>query len=142
MSSRVNALERNAVSPDWDSDCRFCDLARASSAHQIFGSVTVLEDAFPVTPGHHLVLPRRHVPDYFGMTSEEKKDSDRAITSLRSTLLGADPSIAGFNIGTNAGEAAGQTVPHAHIHVIPRRYGDTPSPRGGVRGVIPDRMQY
>ncbi len=105
-------------------------------------TVYALADRYPVSRGHTLVIPRRHTPDYFSMTSEERRDAEDLIFRLRERLLAADASIEGFNVGMNCGEVAGQTVPHAHIHLIPRRRGDTPHPRGGVRGVIPDRMSY
>jgi diadenosine tetraphosphate (Ap4A) HIT family hydrolase len=141
MSIPVITSEHDTTPPVTSAACRFCQLIEEDQP-QTIGTVAMIEDAFPVTPGHRLILPLRHVADYFGMTDEEKADSDHAITSLRSQLLDADPSILGFNIGTNAGAVAGQTIAHAHIHLIPRREGDTPTPRGGVRGVIPDRMQY
>ncbi|MDA8310864.1 MAG: HIT family protein [Actinomycetota bacterium] len=138
-------MRRHAAQPSEQpviaNSCRFCDLIAEMKGVAI-GTVSVIDDAFPVTPGHSLIVPRRHISDYFGMTFTEKCDIDRAILWLRTELLKSDPSIEGFNIGTNAGEVAGQTIAHAHIHLIPRRHGDTPLPRGGVRGVIPDRMQY
>jgi len=76
------------------------------------------------------------------MTSQEKRDAEALILSLKNEILKNDPSVTGFNMGVNSGESAGQTIMHAHIHLIPRRDGDTPNPRGGVRGVIPDKMAY
>lgn len=101
-----------------------------------------MPDLHPVTPGHVLVIPVRHVEDFFGMTREEKTDCAALVEELRGRILNEDPSVAGFNVGVNCGEAAGQTVMHAHVHLIPRRRGDTPRPRGGVRGVIPEKMAY
>jgi ATP adenylyltransferase len=72
----------------------------------------------------------------------ERTEADILIRALQKKILSNDPTVTGFNIGTNSGESAGQTIFHAHIHLIPRRDGDTPNPRGGVRGVIPDRMDY
>ena len=143
MYSNIGLNNRSSPAEPLDrTPCRFCRLVSQPDEAVIIGSVAIVKDAYPVTPGHHLILPRRHVKDYFEMSATERMDADRAIMRLRAQLLGADGSIKGFNIGTNAGEAAGQTVPHAHIHFMPRRLGDTPAPRGGVRGVIPDRMQY
>jgi len=76
------------------------------------------------------------------MNSSEKKDADAIIMRLKDRITDNDPSVTGFNIGTNIGESAGQTIFHAHLHLIPRRDGDTPHPRGGVRGVIPGKMLY
>ena len=81
-------------------------------------------------------------PDYFTLTDEERRDTEALILTLYANSRTTDPSICGVNIGMNCGETAGQTVPHAHCHLIPRRKGDTAIPRGGVRGVIPDKMQY
>jgi diadenosine tetraphosphate (Ap4A) HIT family hydrolase len=93
--------------------------------------VAVIPDAYPVTEGHHLVVPVRHVSDFFEMTDQEVREAYVSLHDLRERLTAADPEIAGFNVGTNSGVAAGQTVFHAHIHLIPRRVGDTPDPRGG-----------
>ena len=95
-----------------------------------------------MTKGHVLVLPIRHTLDFFSITSEEKKDADKLIRILRDRIEKSDSTVTGFNIGTNCGKSAGQTIMHAHIHLIPRRNGDTPNPKGGVRGVIPEKMEY
>ena len=96
----------------------------------------------PVTEGHLLVIPYRHTSDWFTMTADERADSESLLAALRNQVIRDDPTVTGFNIGMNCGEVAGQTVMHAHIHLISRRVGDTPDPRGGVRGVIPSRMNY
>ena len=80
--------------------------------------------------------------DYFSMDETEKIDTDALIMKMKNRIMDKDYSVTGFNIGTNIGESAGQTIFHAHIHLIPRRNGDTPNPRGGVRGVIPEKMSY
>ena len=101
----------------------------------------VLWDAFPVTEGHTLVVPRTHVGSVYQLSSDEQAVLWALVAEARQRLqdqLYPD----GFNIGVNDGAAAGQTVPHAHIHVIPRRTGDVPDPRGGVRWVIPDKARY
>ncbi len=122
--------------------CVFCDATIRTAAVAQNGSVFAIEDRYPVALGHHLVIPKRHVPDYFAMTSQERKDAEELLHVLRNKILADDTTVHGFNIGANCGEIAGQTVMHAHIHLIPRREGDTPNPRGGVRGVIPARMSY
>ena len=117
-------------------DCRFC----TSISSRVIASNTLavaIRDAFPVTPLHSLVLPRRHVADYFGLTQEEREACAELMHQLRKDILKEDPSVDGFNIGMNVGEAAGQTIFHSHIHLIPRRKGDTENPRGGVRLVVP-----
>ncbi|MFS0884936.1 HIT family protein [Aeromicrobium sp. 179-A 4D2 NHS] len=120
-------------------DCRFCEFANAEFATR-FGSVYYIEDGYAVTPGHLLIIPVTHRETYFDLTDEERRDTERVLRlqSDRLRANGAD----GFNIGWNAGEAAGQTVMHAHCHLIPRRHGDMDDPRGGVRGVIPERQKY
>ena len=104
-------------------------------------SFTIL-DGYPVSSGHTLVIPKRHVADYFDMTEIEQKAVINLLHTCRTQLLETDPSIDGFNVGVNCGMAAGQTIFHCHIHLIPRRIGDTLNPEGGVRGVIPEEMSY
>jgi diadenosine tetraphosphate (Ap4A) HIT family hydrolase len=121
-------------------DCEFCGPRLVGRIVEECDSAVAVEDKFPVTRGHLLVLPRRHTPDLFGMVERERTDANDLLRILKARIQREDSSITGFNVGMNCGEDAGQTVMHAHIHLIPRRRGDTPSPRGGVRGVIPDRM--
>jgi len=125
-----------------EASCPFCPPNVAAKVLERCGTVLAIADKHPVTEGHMLVLPVRHVQDFFSMTCEEKKDADQLIQRLRARIEEADPTVTGFNIGVNCGESAGQTMLHAHIHLIPRRDGDIPEPRGGVRGVIPDRRRY
>ena len=99
-------------------------------------------DKYPVSQGHTLVVPKRHIADHFDMTEAERAAVNDLLTVRRKQLLEADKSIEGFNIGVNCGQVAGQSVFHCHIHLIPRRFGDTPHPKGGVRGVIPGKMSY
>ena len=122
--------------------CPFCDHQATAGAMAQKGTVFAIEDRYPVTPGHLLIIPLRHTPDYFSMTPRERRDAEDLIKRLRDKITGSDPSVTGFNIGINCGCDAGQTIMHAHIHLIPRRRGDTASPRGGVRGVIPGKMSY
>ncbi len=89
-----------------------------------------------------MIVPKRHMEDYFSMNETEKMDIGILIMKLKDQIIERDHSVTGFNIGTNIGESAGQTIFHAHIHLIPRRNGDTSNPRGGVRGVIPEKMSY
>ena len=98
-------------------------------------------DAYPVSEGHTLVVPRRHVASVFGLSPTEQQELWGLLARVREALnerLRPD----GFTIGINDGAAAGQTVGHAHIHVIPRRKGDVPDPRGGIRWVIPAKAAY
>ena len=95
-----------------------------------------------MTEGHSLVIPKRHAADYFELFQPESNAIQALMRETRSKLLDEDPSIDGFNMGVNSGEAAGQTVFHCHVHLIPRRKGDVESPRGGVRGVVPGKQSY
>ena len=99
-------------------------------------------DAFPVAERHALIVPRRHVADYFSLTPEELLACHGLLRQARELICAADRNVTGFNIGANIGEAAGQTVFHCHIHLIPRRLGDVTTPRGGVRNIIPGRGDY
>lgn len=123
-----------------DPSCLFCTLTpdRILLQNELAFAIS---DAFPVTPGHMLLIPRRHVDTYLDLWQPELN----AITDLQRRaidMLRADPAISGLNIGTNAGASAGQTIFHCHVHVIPRRDGDVDRPAGGVRAVIPGRQDY
>jgi len=123
-------------------DCPFCSASIESKIIERLGSVIAIKDKNPVTEGHILVLPIRHTPDFFSMSPEEKRDAGELMRILRDRIEESDSTVTGFNIGTNCGESAGQSIMHAHIHLIPRRDGDILQPKGGVRGVIPDKMGY
>jgi diadenosine tetraphosphate (Ap4A) HIT family hydrolase len=120
-------------------NCIFCTPNRKILAENANG--LAFFDSFPVSRGHALVVPKRHVMTLFEMSEEEYTDCFRLVLALRDLLL-ARYSPHGFNVGANCGEAAGQSVWHAHIHVIPRYKGDVPDPRGGVRGVVPGKASY
>jgi diadenosine tetraphosphate (Ap4A) HIT family hydrolase len=123
-------------------ECPFCSPETLSRAIAYYGTVFAIDDKFPVTPGHLLIIPRRHVADCFAMNEAERRDAETLLFRLRERILAGDPRVTGFNIGINCGQSAGQTIFHAHIHLIPRRDGDIADPRGGVRGVIPGRQKY
>ena len=123
-------------------NCRFCYDTIKNKIIAELGTVVAIEDNYPVAKGHMLIIPKNHNATYFELSAAEKRDSDSLISELRRKILAEDPSVTGFNIGVNCGESAGQTIFHTHIHFIPRRDGDTPHPKGGIRGVIPDRMGY
>lgn len=101
-----------------------------------------VRDAFPVASGHTLIVSKRHVADYFGLTLDEVYAVNEMLHGQQKLLREADPSIEAYNIGMNCGEVAGQTVLHCHVHLIPRRMGDSEDPRGGVRHVIPGKGAY
>jgi ATP adenylyltransferase len=95
-----------------------------------------------VTELHTLVIPKRHTPTYFDLFEPERRAINQLLDKLRTETVTKDASVSGFNIGINNGDTAGQTVGHAHVHLIPRRKGDVQDPTGGVRGVIPGKAAY
>ena len=101
-----------------------------------------IRDGYPVTPLHTLIIPQRHILSFFELDSTEQKHLFPFIEKQRNVILSKDSSVTGFNIGLNDGRDAGRSVDHLHIHLIPRRSGDMPNPRGGVRGVIPSKQKY
>ncbi len=101
----------------------------------------VIYDKYPVTEGHCLVIPHRVFDDYFNSTNDEVNGLNELVFKTKE-LLEKKYTPTGFNVGINCGEDAGQTVPHMHIHVIPRYKGDVEDPTGGVRGVIPEKQKY
>ena len=123
------------------SDCIFCNISpdRYVTENDL---AFAIRDGFPVTKGHTLIIPRRHLADYFDLTAAERTAIEALANECRDDLIKSDSAIDGFNIGANAGASAGQTVFHVHVHLIPRRTGDTAEPRGGVRGVIPGKQSY
>ena len=105
------------------------------------GFALVIRDRFPVSPGHTLILPRRHVGSYFQTSAAERESLLRLLDKAKAAL-DAEFHPDGYNIGINDGPAAGQTVPHLHLHLIPRYAGDRADPRGGVRWVLPEKAKY
>lgn len=121
--------------------CIFCELASDRFIDETELTL-VLRDAFPVTDLHTLIIPKRHVSDYFNLTIDERDDIQNLLLKHKDLIENEDSSVSGFNLGNNIGLSAGQTVFHVHTHLIPRRDGDVESPRGGVRGVIPGKQAY
>ena len=121
-------------------DCPFCamDAQRVVDANDL---AFVVRDGYPVNPGHTLVIPRRHVASWFDATDAERAAILALVDAAKATLDG-ELHPDGYNVGINIGEAAGQTVMHLHVHLIPRFAGDVDDPRGGVRYVIPERGNY
>jgi diadenosine tetraphosphate (Ap4A) HIT family hydrolase len=120
-------------------DCIFCRIDRPLIAETKL-SIAFL-DGFPVSSGHSLVIPKRHVVSLWEMNDDEYTDAFDLVRRVKDILQEKFPPQ-GFNVGVNCGEAAGQSVFHAHIHIIPRYTGDVPSPRGGVRNIIPGKGHY
>ena len=123
------------------SNCIFCNIEEDRIVHE-YKNFYVIRDAFPVTPLHSLIITKRHVVSYFQCSKEEHDEIPMILDTQKTELKILDDTITGFNIGMNIGEDAGQTIFHCHIHIIPRRQGDTPNPKGGVRGVIPLKQKY
>jgi diadenosine tetraphosphate (Ap4A) HIT family hydrolase len=122
-------------------ECIFCR-PRAESDLLAANDLAVASAAgFPVSPGHALVVPRRHEPDFFSLTAEEQAGVVALVNPVRA-LLDERFSPDAYNLGVNAGKAAGQTILHTHLHVIPRYAGDVAEPRGGVRWVLPETARY
>jgi len=149
---RCNAGKRDSDSTDFrgvlqsyghrQEGCLFCDLQSSERVLLRNELAVCIADAYPVSEGHSLVIPCRHVADGMELHQPEWNAVTALLKQRRQDLELADASISGFNIGLNSGASAGQTVMHAHWHLIPRRQGDTPDPRGGVRGVIPGKQSY
>ncbi|MGE5404452.1 MAG: HIT family protein [Candidatus Saccharibacteria bacterium] len=120
-------------------DCRFCNFNEIIiAANELAFAVY---DKYPVTEGHILVIPKRHVASYFDTSIEERTAIDELLNECK-RILDEKYQPDGYNIGINCGEAAGQTIFHVHVHLIPRYIGDVGNPRGGVRGIIPGRKDY
>lgn len=122
------------------SNCPFCTL----EPNRIIlsnGHAVAVRDGFPVSEGHTLIIPKRHIASLFEATTEEQVALLDLLAQARQQLL-VELKPDGFNIGINDGTAAGQTVMHLHIHLIPRYAGDQPDPRGGVRWIFPDKAAY
>ena len=126
---------------DPNNPCLFCNSKTSGIAHEndlAYASY----DTYPVTEQHCLIIPKRHVVDYFELSNEELIACNDLIKIVKNEVLEKDKSIKAFNVGTNAGKIAGQSIMHCHIHLIPRREGDVDNPQGGVRAVIPKNQHY
>ena len=121
--------------------CPFCELPpqRVVSENEL---AIAFRDGFPVTEHHTLIIPKRHVSDYFDLFQPERNAMQALMEEQRALIVQDDPTVTAFNVGINAGADAGQTIFHCHMHLIPRRKGDVEEPRGGVRGVIPAKQKY
>jgi diadenosine tetraphosphate (Ap4A) HIT family hydrolase len=124
--------------------CLFCNVQTIDRGRIVEENdlAFVIRDAFPVSEHHSLFIPKRHVLDYFGLSQDEVIAIHNLIHSQKEYLSKFDSTIDGYNIGMNCGETAGQSVWHCHVHLIPRRKGDTEYPRGGVRHVIAYKGNY
>ena len=126
---------------DPNNPCLFCNVKESGLADEnklAYASY----DSYPVTELHCLIIPKRHIKDYFKLTDEEIIACNELIKKIKKEIVIKDNTVKGFNIGTNLGKVAGQSVMHCHIHLIPRREGDVKNPQGGVRSVIPLKQHY
>ena len=121
--------------------CLFCDLSptRVIMQNEL---AYCAHDGYPVSDLHTLIIPKRHAETYFDLTDAEREACHELLMETKASIENQDEKVNGFNIGINNGESSGQTIFHCHIHLIPRRTGDMENPRGGVRGVIPDKRTY
>ena len=126
---------------DREAGCIFCEMPKERVVEENELAYAIY-DKYPVTPKHTLIIPKRHVSDYFSLYQPERNAVHQLLETQKKKISDSDKTVTGFNVGINAGEDAGQTVMHAHIHLIPRRKADVDDPRGGVRGVISEKQKY
>ena len=126
---------------DPNNPCLFCNSEKSGCAHEnklAYASY----DSYPVSEYHCLIIPKRHIKDYFDLSNEELIACNKLIKIVKKEITNKDSSVKGFNLGTNIGKVSGQSILHCHFHLIPRREGDVENPQGGVRSVIPKKQHY
>ena len=126
---------------DPNNPCLFCNIKESDLVKEndlAYASY----DSYPVSEGHCLIIPKRHVKDYFDLSNDEIIACNDLIKEIKNEIIKKDNSVKGFNVGSNAGKISGQSILHCHIHLIPRRPGDVENPQGGVRSVIPLKQHY
>jgi diadenosine tetraphosphate (Ap4A) HIT family hydrolase/5-methylcytosine-specific restriction endonuclease McrA len=146
-----NAMKRDRDDTDFrgisdsynqrEKGCLFCEISK----QRVVGEnelAYMVEDSYPVTSKHSLIIPKRHAPSYFDLGRPEVNACNDLLEEMKTKIMEADSAVTGFNVGINIGEDAGQSIFHCHIHLIPRRKGDSENPRGGVRGVIAGKQNY
>ena len=126
---------------DPNNPCLFCNINESGCAY-INDLAYASYDSYPVSEYHCLIIPKRHMSDYFELTNNEIIACNDLIKIIKNEILNKDQTVKAFNIGTNAGKESGQSIMHCHIHVIPRREDDVENPQGGVRSVIPKKQHY
>ena len=126
---------------DPNNPCLFCNI---NSKDLVFDNEFAFAsfDSYPVSKYHSLIVPKRHILDYFELTNDELLACNDLIKKIKNEITIKDKTVKAFNIGTNAGKISGQSIMHCHIHLIPRREGDVDNPQGGVRAVIPAKQHY
>ena len=126
---------------DPNNPCLFCNIKESGVAHENDFAYASF-DSYPVSKDHCLIIPKRHIKDYFELSEEELIACDKLIKIVKDEIISKDDSVKGFNLGTNVGKVSGQSIFHCDFHLIPRRYGDVENPQGGVRSVIPSKQHY
>ena len=126
---------------DPNNPCLFCTIKKEDIIEENEFAYAAF-DSYPVSSQHCLIVPKRHVKDYFELSIDEVTGCDQLIKKIKIKIENDDETVKGFNIGINSGKVAGQSIMHCHIHLIPRREGDVENPQGGVRSVIPSKQHY
>ena len=121
--------------------CLFCNINQSGCVHENDFAYASY-DSYPVSKYHCLVIPKRHIKDYFDLTNDELLACNNLIKIIKKEIIIKDKSVNGFNLGTNIGKVSGQSIHHCHFHLIPRREGDVENPQGGIRSVIPNKQHY
>lgn len=140
----VQPAEEPPSFPEHQNTCFFCRIQKVEDGHKIvarFKHCYARRDDFPVSQGHTLIIPYVHTENWFTASEEVRIDLLKAVHLIKENI-DEEYHPDGYNLGMNCGEAAGQTVHHLHVHLIPRYKGDMEDPRGGVRGVIPEKQKY
>ena len=128
--------------PSVQEDCIFCKKINCKVLEETKYFFIIRDTAYPVTEHHTLIISNRHISNFFELDDDENKELAQILKKQKKELQNLDKTITGFNVGVNIGKDAGQSIMHCHIHLIPRRKGDVEDPRGGVRGVIPEKQKY
>ena len=126
---------------DPNNPCLFCDVKKTGIVYENELAYAIY-DSYPVSEHHSLIIPKRHIKDYFDLSNDELIACSDLIKVVKKEITNKDPSVKGFNLGTNIGIVSGQSILHCHFHLIPRREGDVDNPQGGVRSVIPNKQHY
>ena len=126
---------------DPNNPCLFCNIKKTTLTHEN-NLAYASYDSYPVSKYHCLIIPKRHIKDYFELTNEELVACNDLIKFVKDEITNKDQTVCGFNIGTNVGKVSGQSILHCHFHLIPRRKDDVENPQGGVRSVIPNKQHY
>tara|TARA_Y100000741_G_scaffold327355_1_gene279936 strand:+ start:301 stop:699 length:399 start_codon:yes stop_codon:yes gene_type:complete len=126
---------------DPNNPCLFCNIKE--SGYTLENDLAYASyDSYPVSKHHCLVIPKRHINDFFELTEKELIACNKLVKIIKDEIINKDQTVKGFNIGTNIGKVSGQSIFHCHFHLIPRREGDVENPQGGVRSVIPKKQHY